>query len=410
MPFAAAGLALLNAGLSRSRSAAHAMLGALLVAAVAALTFFAVGFAYAGHPGGASHAFAMGGKTWEWIGAGRFFLGGVAFDASPGMLYALFGIFATGIAAAIPAGAGAERWRMGGICCSTALLAGVTYPLFAHWVWGGGWLGQLGENYSLGKGVLDSGGAGPIHVVGGTTALAIVWILGPRRGKYNREGLPAAIPGHSAVLVLSGCFLAWLGWLGLDSAGALLFTGVDLGRLPLVAVNTTLSATSALLVSAGITRIRFGRPDASLCANGWVAGLVSASAGCAMMRPAAAVIAGAVGGALAIYSIEWLELRMSVDDPGGAISVHAVGGIWSLLAAGFLVAEPAPGQFLAQLVAIATLLGCILPLTFVLNVILNRFYPQRVAREAERQGLDLYELGAGAYPDFVSHTDDSWLR
>src|SRR5436309_3371145 len=113
------------------------------------------------------------------------------------------------------------------------------------------------------------------------------------------------------------------------------------------------------------------------------------------MRPAAAVIAGAVGGELAIYAIEWLELRLSVDDPGGAISVHAAAGIWSLLAAGFLAADPAPGQSLAQLVGIATLLGCILPLTFALNSLLNRFYPQRVVREAERQGVDLYELGAG---------------
>ncbi|MBZ5620883.1 MAG: hypothetical protein LAQ69_19460, partial [Acidobacteriia bacterium] len=371
IPFAAAGLGVLNAGLGRSRSAAHSMLGAISVAGVAALTFFAVGFAIAGHPGGAAHAFAMGGKTWRWIAAERLFLRGVAFDASPFALYALFGMFAAGLAAAIPLGAGAERWRMGAICCSTALLAGFTYPLFAHWVWGGGWLAQLGESYSLGHGVLDSGGAGPIHVVGGATALAIAWILGPRRGKYNREGMPVAIPGHSAVLVLSGCFLAWAGWLCLDCAGALLFTGVDLGRLPLAALNTTLGAASGALASAAVTRTRFGRPDASLCANGWVAGLVSASAGCALMRPAAAVVAGAVGGALAIYTIEWLELRLSVDDPGGAISVHAVAGIWSLLAVGLLGADPAPGQFLAQLVGIATLLGFILPLTFTLNSLLN---------------------------------------
>jgi Amt family ammonium transporter len=410
IPFAAVGLAVLNAGLCRSRNAAHSMLGAILVAAVAALAFFAVGFAFAGHPGGAAHAFAMGGKTWRWIGAERLLLGGVGFDASPVGLYALFGMFAAGIAAAIPLGAGADRWRMGAICGSTALLAGFTYPLFAHWVWGGGWLAQLGENHSLGRGFLDSGGAGPIHVVGGITALGIAWILGPRLGKYNREGMPTAIPGHSAVLVLLGCFLAWAGWLGLNCAGGLLFTGVDLGRVPLIAVNTTLSAASAALASAATTRVRFGRPDASLCANGWVAGLVSASAGCALMRPAAAVIAGAVGGALAIYAIEWLELRLSVDDPGGAISVHAVAGIWSLLAAGLLAADSAAGQFLAQLVGVATLLGLVLPLTFGLNSLLNRLYPQRVAREAERQGLDLYELGAGAYPDFVSHSEDAWLR
>ena len=119
---------------------------------------------------------------------------------------------------------------------------------------------------------------------------------------------------------------------------------------------------------------------------------------------------GMIGGALAIYSIEWLELYFSVDDPGGAISVHAVGGLWSLMAAGLLVANPVPGQWLAQLVGVATLIGFVLPLTFGLNWLLNRVYPLRVAPEAERQGLDLHELGAGAYPDFMSHTDDSWLR
>ncbi len=410
IPLAAAGLAVLNAGLGRSRSASHSMLSAILVASVAALTFFAVGFAFAGIPGGAAHSFAIAGTTWRWIGAERFFLRGVPSDASPAALYALFGMFAAGLAAAIPLGAGADRWRMSAIGRSTALLAGFAYPLFANWVWGGGWLAQIGDAYSLGRGVLDCGGAGPVHVVGGTAALAIAWMLGPRRGKYDREGMPAAIPGHNAVLVLLGCFLAWVGWLGLNGAGSLLFAGIDLGRLPVVAMNTTLSAAAAALAAAAITRIRFGRVDASLCANGWVAGLVSASAACAVMRPAAAVICGAVGGALAIYAIEWLELRLSVDDPGGSISVHGVAGIWSLLAAGLLASDAAPGQFLAQVVGVATLLGLILPLTFAGNSLLNRFSRQRVAPEAERQGLDLYELGAGAYPDFVSHADDSWLR
>jgi len=162
--------------------------------------------------------------------------------------------------------------------------------------------------------------------------------------------------------------------------------------------------------AAGITRSRFGKGDSSLCANGWVAGLVAASAGCAMMRPAAAVLVGIVGGALAIYGIEWLDLHLSLDDTSGAIPVHAGAGLWGLMAAALLSAEPVAGQWLAQLVGIATLVGFVLPLTFGLNWLLDRFYGLRVTPEAERQGLDLYELGAGAYPDFLSHTDDTWLR
>ncbi|HEY1336188.1 MAG TPA: ammonium transporter, partial [Bryobacteraceae bacterium] len=307
-------------------------------------------------------------------------------------VYALFGMLAATLAAAIPLGSGADRWRLGASCASAAFTAALTLPLFAHWTFNGGWLAQLG--------LVDSGGAGAIHATGGMTALAIAWILGPRRGKYNRDGMPVAIPGHNAVFVLLGCFLAWIGFLGLNAGGA----------PELAALNTTLSAAAAALTAAAITRARFRKPDASLCANGWVAGLVSASAGCGAMRPAAAVLAGAIGGALAIYSVEWLELHLSVDDPGGAISVHGVGGIWSLIAAGLLIAEPKPWQWAIQLIGVATILGCVLPMTYGLNLLLNRFYRLRVAPEAERQGLDLHELGAGAYPDFMTHQDDAWMR
>jgi len=305
----------------------------------------------------------------------------------------------------MPLGGGADRWRLGASCASTVLLAGWTYPLFAHWAWGGGWLAQ--------QGFIDSGGAGVIQVVGGLTALSITWILGPRRGKFNPDGMPSALPGHNAVYVLLGCFLAWLGWLGLDGAGAILFTGVEASRVVLIAVNTTLAAGLGALAVAAITRARFGKTDASLCANGWVAGLVAVSAGCAVVRPAAAVIIGLVAGALVVYSVEWLELHLAVDDPGGSVSVHAVAGLWGLLAAGLLAAVApgdAPGVLLAQLTGIATLLGCILPLTYGLNWLLNRVMPQRVAVEGERQGLDLYELGAGAYPDFMTHNEDFWQR
>jgi len=404
IPCAAAGLALINAGLGRFRNAAHSMLSALCVIAVAALIYFAVGAAWQGGAGQPAFALRAVGREWNWIGAGRFFLRGTEL-AGWGSLAALVGLMGASIAAIIPLGSGADRWRLGASCASTALLAGWTFPLFAHWAWGGGWLQQLG--------FVDSGGAGVIQALGGLTALSITWILGPRRGKFNPDGMPSALPGHNAVLVLLGCFLAWLGWLGLDGAGAILFTAVEASRAVLIAVNTTVAAGSAVLAVAAITRVRFGKTDASLCANGWVAGLVAASAGCAVVRPAAAVITGIVAGALMVYSVEWLELHLGVDDPGGSVSVHAVAGLWGLLAAGLLGAVTpgdAPGLLLAQLAGIATLLGCILPVTYGLNWLLNLVSAQRVAVEGERQGLDLYELGAGAYPDLQTHNDDFWQR
>ena len=410
VPCAGAGLAMMNVGLGRSRNAAHSMLSALCVLSSAALVYVAIGFAWQGYLGEPGRAFSVNGKLWNWIASERFLLRGLDFDASPAALAVLFGIFSVGLAAIIPLGSGADRWRIGAACASTAILAGWTYPLFAHWVWSGGWLAQLGQNYGLGRGLLDSGGAGAIQAVGGLTALSVTWLLGPRRGKYTPEGMPMALPGHHAVLVLFGCFLAWLGWLGLNSAGAILFTGVPPARAPLISVNTTLAAMSAALAAAAITRGRFGKTDASLCANGWVGGLVASSAGCAFIRPAAAVLIGVIAGVLVIYSIEWLELHLTVDDPSGAISVHAIGGIWGLLAVAIFAQISEPGQWMAQLAGVATLLGFILPLSYGLNWLLNRFYSLRVEPEGERQGLDLHELGAGAYPDFMTHNDDLWQR
>jgi Amt family ammonium transporter len=224
--------------------------------------------------------------------------------------------------------------------------------------------------------------------------------------------MPMAIPGHSAVFIMFGCLIAAAGWLGLNAAGALLFTGAEPGRVPVIAVNTILGACSSALITALITRMRFGRPDASLTANGWMGGLVATAAGCAHMPPAAAMLTGLIAGALVTFSVEILELRLDVDDLGGSISVHAVGGLWGVLAAGLLGRFPGGGneQVLAQILGIATLVGFVLPMTWGLNALLNRLLPMRVSREGERQGMDLFELGAGAYPDFMTHSDDFMQR
>jgi Amt family ammonium transporter len=422
VPLAGAGLSLINTGLGRSRSAAHAMLTSLCVVAAAAGAYFVCGFAWQGFIGGPAHSFTVGGKTWSWLAAEPLFLRGHDWGGSSASLAACLGVFSVGLTALIPLGSGSDRWRLGAACASSALLAGVTFPLFAHWVWGGGWLAQLGVNYGLGHGFLDAGGAGTIQTVGGLTALSIVWILGPRHGKYLTEGMPAVIPGHNAIYVSLGCLLALVGWTGLNCAGAILFTGAAPARLPLVLINTLLGAGSAGLAAAATTRWRFGRPDVSIAANGWVGGLVAASASAPFVAPAAAVVIGLFAGVLVALTVEWLELHLSIDDPGGSISVHALAGIWGLLALGIFAQIPGPvanvslapalpapgdsGQFLAQLVGVATLLGFVLPLTFGLNWLLNKLLPQRVPVEGERQGLDLYELGSSAYPEFVTHTDE----
>jgi len=410
IPLAIVGLALMNAGLGRSRNASHQLVATLCALAVAVAAYFLCGFAFQGAPGLANYWFEAGGKQWSWIAAGKFFFRGVSFDGSLASLTPLFQIFCVGLAAAIPVGAGCGRWRMSAAAISTALLAGWTYPLFAHWVWGGGWLAQLGANFSLGSGFIDAGGSTVVSAVGGATALCVAWILGPRRGKYGSDGATAAIPGHDMAMVGLGSLLAMVGWLGLNTAGALIFAGsgnngTAAGAVVLVGLNTVLSAAFATLAAAGFTRLRFGKPDASLCMNGLVGGLVASGAGCAALSPLAAAATGLVAGALVAYSAEFLEVRLRIDDPAGAISMHGICGIWGAAAVA-VFASKAQGQWLAQLAGIATLLGFVLPLSYALNWGLDRVWPMRVPPEAERQGLDLHELGAGAYPEFITHGDD----
>jgi Amt family ammonium transporter len=317
-------------------------------------------------------------------------------------------MFAVGLAATIPLSAGADRWRLGPICLSSALLGGLIFPLFAHWVWGGGWLAQLAANFGIAN-FTDVGGAGVVQVVGGLTALSVAWIAGPRRGKYSDDGIPAAIPGHNIVQVLFGCLLALVGWIGLDAAASILFYGAGLQQIVGVVINATLSASAGCLAALVVTRSRYHKPDASLSANGWIAGLVAGSAACAMVSPQSAIWIGVIAGILATYLIEIFELHLRVDDPGGAVSVHALAGIWGLIALGLFGNFPEGtrgGHILAQVVGISALLGFMLPLIHAGNLLLNRWSTYRVDDDGHWHGMDVRELGAGAYPEFVIHADE----
>jgi Amt family ammonium transporter len=394
-----AGLTLLNAGLTRSRSTAQLLLASLCAVAVAMLVFTIVGFSIAGF-GSQGHAIAAVGRTWNWLGDGRLFARSVNFEDPASALVLLLQIFSVGFVALIPVGSGAERWRIAAVCASTAVLAGFVYPLFTHWAYLG-WLKDLGFT--------DAGGAGSIQCVGGITALCVAWILGARQGKFTSEGIPTAMPGHNAALVLFGCMLSLVGWLGFNTATAALLLQGHLTSMPLAAINTVLAAAGGAVAALVGTRVRFGKPDASLTANGWVAGLVAISASAPYVKPAAAILIGLVVGGAVVFAIEIIEVRMHVDDPAGAISVHAVGGIWGLLALS-IFGEGDRGSFLAQALGVATLIGLILPLSYALNLLLNRFIPFRVEPSGERQGMDLFELGAGAYPEFVTHREDYMRR
>ena len=409
-PLAIAGVALINTGLGRSRSAAQALLGNLAIVAVAAIAFALVGATFAGNLPGASGSVGLvlraAGKPWNWLGAGPIFLGGLSAAPAQSQLALLFEFLAVALAALIPWGSGADRLRLTSGCAAAAVLSAIVFPLFAHWVWAGGWLSQLGVNFSLGAGFLDPGGAAAVHVLGGLSALTVIWIAGPRKGKFPKEGLATALPGHNAVYILFGCMISLVGWLAWNLAGALIWLHAPPSALPVTAVNTLLSASAALAATFAVTRVRFGKPDASLCANAWLAGLVASSACAALVTPGESLAVGFIVGIVTPLLVEVLELAVSIDDPSGAITVHAAGGLLGLLAAGIFASQP--GQLLAQLVGVATLLGLVLPLVYLLFWLLNRVLAFRVDPDGERIGMDLHELGGGAYPEFVIHRDESY--
>ena len=410
-PLAIAGVALINTGLGRSRSAAQALLGNLAIVAVTAIIFAVVGSAFAGClPGGAGHTFQLAGKPWNWLGAGPFLLRGLGTAPAQRQLALIFEFLAVALAALLPWGSGADRWRLTAGCAAAAVMAAFVFPLAAYWIWGGGWLSQLGVNFPAtgegGAGFIDAGGAGTVHVLGGLSALAVIWIAGPRRGKFPKEGFSTAMPGHSAVYVLFGCLISLVGWMAWNLAGAILWLHAPLAALPLTAINTLLSGSAALAATFVVTRVRFGKPDASLCANGWMAGLVASCACAAMVSPVG--VAFCRPGRRHCYAAagrSCLNLRSRSTILPGAISVHAAAGVWGLFAAGLFAPQPANG---GAMVGIATLLGVFLPLVYLLFWLLNRVVPFRVDADGERIGMDLHELGGGAYPEFVIHRDESY--
>jgi ammonium transporter, Amt family len=409
IPLAATGLALIHQGLGRSRSAAHAMLATLCSLAITAIVFVLLGSAWMGFPGGLAHIVHFAGKPLDWLGAEPLFASGLRSSLLHGPYAALvvaLGIFAVGLASLIPISSGSDRWRLAAICASSVLFAGIFFPLFGHWVWGNGWLSQLTPLFGLPP-FTDVGGAGVLQVVGGLTALSVAWILGPRQGKYA-DGIAAAIPGHNIVQVLFGCILALMGWIGLEAAAAMLFHRAGSFQIVLTVINAVLSASSGCLAAVLTTQIRYRKPDASLSANGWIAGLVAGSAGCGLLSPLATIVIGLVAGALVTLLVETLELRLFIDDPGGAISVHLGAGLWGLLAFGLF--GPTQGSrsalVLAQLIGIATLVGLMFPLIHISHRVLNRLIPFRVDGDGDWQGMDIRELGAGAYPEFVVHADE----
>ena len=430
--FMQAGFAMVESGLCRVKNANHTYMMNFLVYACGLLAYWLIGFAIQmggaagnGNLGGlapltAEHTITLFGHTWGLFGQTGMFLAGHSYDVGVMVIF-LFQMVFMDTALTIVTGAAAERWKFLTFAVSSVLMGAFTYPLFANWAWGAGWLSQLGSNLGLGHGYSDFAGSGVVHAVGGLTALAVALIIGPRIGKFNRDGSANAILGHDMSAVLIGCFILAFGWFGFNPGSTLGASGAGCLRIGSVAVNTMLAGCTGTFGAILYMWSLKGKPDASMSGNGLLAGLVAITAPSGFVNPIASCIIGLVAGVLVCISVAFVENTLKVDDPVGAISVHGTNGLWGVLSVGLFADGKSnyggswngvngsvtglfygdASQLVAQLVGIATLIGFVFAFSFVLNWILEVFMGHRVSAETEVAGLDLPEMGQLGYPEFV---------
>ena len=337
--FMQAGFAMVETGFTRAKNAAHTFSMNFMVYPIGMLGYWICGFALQMGGVGAvaslggtaplSHEFVINlfGKPFGLFGTTGFFMGGDVYDVGVFTLF-LFQMVFMDTAVTIPTGAMAERWKWSSFLVYGFFMSMVVYPLFGNWVWGGGWLSQLGANFGLGHGHVDFAGSSVVHMVGGMSALAGAIVLGPRLGKYTKDGKPVAIPGHHLPMAIVGTFILAFGWFGFNPGSTL--SGTDL-RIGVVATNTMLAGTGGAVAAMIFMMAKFGKPDPSMMCNGMLAGLVAITAPCAFVTSPAAMLIGVISGILVCWSVFFVEGTLKVDDPVGAISVHGVNGAWGVL-------------------------------------------------------------------------------
>jgi Amt family ammonium transporter len=430
--FMQAGFAVVETGLCRVKNANHTMMMNFMVYGVGMLAYWLIGFAI--QEGGVGAVANLGnspvlsrefvvtlfGKSFGLWGQGGYYLThGGAYDIFVMVLF-LFQMVFMDTALTIVTGAAAERWKYAAFVVSSFVMGAFTYPLFANWAWGGGWLANLGVNFGLGHGYADFAGSGVVHAVGGVTALAVSMIIGPRIGKFTRDGKPLAMPGHDLLIVLTGCFILAFGWFGFNPGSTLGASGNGALRIGSIAANTMLAGMAGSFGAMLYMWLRYGKPDASMTGNGLLAGLVAITAPSGFVNTVSSCILGLIAGVLVCLSVEFVEKVMKVDDPVGAISVHGTNGIWGVICVGLFSDGKSnyggswngvngnvtglfygdPGQLVAQLFGVATLIGFVFAFSFVVNFLIDVVVGQRSGARVELEGLDLPEMGALCYPEF----------
>ena len=416
------GFAMVETGFCRGKNAAHTMTMNFMVFLVGAVGYFLVGFALQMGGSGGAVGLGSGGSALNGmlsipglggvLGYKGFMLSGT-YDAG---IYALFffQMVFMDTTVTIPTGAMAERVKYSAYVITSFFIAMFLYPLFANWVWGGGWLATLGANFGIGHGVVDFAGSAVVHSMGGMIALAGAIVLGPRIGKFKKDGTARAFPGHNIPMAIVGTIILFFCWFSFNAGSTL--NSSDF-RLAVVATNTMIAGAVGGLVAMFYMWIKFGKPDPSMTANGTLAALVAITAPCAFVNGISAAIIGFVAAILVCVAVPFIENKFKIDDPVGAISVHGVNGFWGIIALG-LFADGKYGdgingvsgnvtglffgdasQLIAQLICLVVLVVWGFGVSYIFFKILDKVWGLRVAPEDELEGLDIPEMGVLAYPD-----------
>ncbi|MFN8433680.1 MAG: ammonium transporter [Anaerolineales bacterium] len=443
--FMQAGFALVETGFTRNKNVVHTMMMNMMVFCIGAVGYWLTGFAF--QFGGVNAAYpevsTVGAIAGEWAHSpitlgdwsgllatpllrfGQFgLLGGSGFaltgvEVNAGILaFFLFQMVFMDTAATIPTGSMAERLKFSGFVVMGLWVSMFIYPLVAGWIWGGGWLQNLGRIAGLGNGAVDFAGSGPVHMIGGCVGLAGAMVLGPRIGKFNKDGSANSIPGHNITIGVLGTIILFFGWFGFNPGSSLGFLGGFRNLAVIAAVNTLLAGAAG-----GISAMSYmwllgptKKPDAGMSVNGILAGLVAITAPCAFVAPWAAVVIGLIAGVLVIWASTALE-KLKIDDPVGAVPVHMVNGAWGVLAVGiFANGNPDTAawngmesavtgliyggttQIVAQLAEVVSIFVVVVGLSWVFFKAMYALKLMRVSREDELAGLDLPEMGSLAYP------------
>jgi len=420
--FMQAGFALVETGLTRAKNAAHTMGMNFLVYAIGVIGFYFIGFGLQmGGVGGVFGEAAVLSKEFTITLFGKPFglFGMTGFMLQPLSLFTagvattfLFQMCFMDTTCTIPTGAAAERWKFMSFVLFSFCISTIIYPVYANWVWGGGWLSQLGANFGLGHGHVDFAGSSVVHMTGGVAAIVIGKMIGPRAGKYTPDGKIHPIAPHSIPQVMLGTFILAFGWFGFNAGSTL--SGMDT-RLAVVATNTMIASATGAFAAFAYVKVKWGKADPSWLANGMLAGLVAITAPCAFVSAWAAALIGAIAGVLVIVAAVFIDSKLKIDDPVGASAVHGVNGVWGILALGLFAngvygqgLNGVPygvtglfygdkGQFVAELIGIAANIAYVGTVTAVVFFVIGKLIGNRVPLEDEISGLDLPEMGVHGY-------------